>query len=99
MGAPNGRFDSHADHRPVRRSPGGAGMSEVENLLDEAEQRIGLYRDALVDVLAGLREALSNAQEVIHLSECLRPPNRGLPCWKECREARVALKAAEELVR
>ena len=42
-----------------------------------------------------LKEALSNAQEVIHLSQCSRPSNRGQPCWKECREAHEALLAAE----
>ena len=33
-------------------------MSEVGKLLDEAEHRIGLYRDELADALACLREAL-----------------------------------------
>ena len=44
-----------------------------------------------------LMEALSNAQEVIHLSQCKGGDAGGnKECWKECREARDALKAAEE---
>ena len=46
---------------------------------------------------ASLMEALSNAQEVIHLSFCQAGDAGGnKECWKECREAREALKAAEE---
>ena len=63
-------------------------MSEVENLLDEAEQRIGLYRDELVDVLAGLREALRALLEVCDEGDG--------PAY---HDAQAALKAAEELLR
>ena len=67
-----------------------------DSQIDEAEQRIGLYRDGLVDTLARLKVALSNAQEVIHLSQCREGDVGGnKECWKECREARDALLVAE----
>ena len=70
-----------------------------DSLIDGAEQRIGLYRDTLVDTLARLKVALSNAQEVIHLSFCQAGDAAGnKTCWKECREATAALDAARREV-
>ena len=44
-----------------------------------------------------LMEALANAQEAIHLSFCQAGDAAGnKACWKECREARDALRAARE---
>ena len=53
--------------------------------------------------IAPLMEALSNAQEVIHLQFCVRDWAAGSKewkaddeHWKECTEARAALDAAKE---
>ena len=48
---------------------------------------------------APLMEALANAQEVIHLSQCkLGDAGGNKVCWKECREATAALDAARREV-
>ncbi len=77
-------------------------MSEVENLLDEAEQRIGLYRDELVDVLVVLREALRLTTAICGSRRNEKPISDGdggrLYPAQAYEAGRDALKAAEELV-